>query len=149
MLHGGVKSFGRQAFMNSTLQELTIPSSVTSLGNEVFAQCRLKHMTVPAGVSIPHGAFSFCASLETVEIAEGVLDIGSKAFYRCYNLQEVNIPGSVDWVGKNAFSCCSNLKSVTFGPGPGLDEIEYRAFSDCVRLDNVYIKSDVNFDVFN
>lgn len=68
-----------------SLQEVSIPSSVTSIGDS---------------------AFYGCSSLQEVNILSSVTSIGNYAFSSCHSLQEVSIPSSVTSIGDRAFSVC-------------------------------------------
>ena len=61
------------AFRNCSLEEVTIPESVTALGKDVFADCvSLKKIYIPASVKrISKFAFMGCTSLEQIEVASG------------------------------------------------------------------------------
>ena len=51
----------------------------------------------------------------SVEIPEGVTEIGGLAFRDCSSLESVSIPSSVAEIGEYAFFHCSSLSSVEFG----------------------------------
>ena len=69
-----------------SLQNITIPNSVTSIGDRVFICCR---------------------SLQSVTIPNSVTSIGDEAFCSCRSLQSVTIPNSVTKIGDGAFSGCN------------------------------------------
>ena len=58
---------------------------------------------------IGYEAFSYCRSLTSVVIPEGVTSIGDYAFAVCISLTSVVIPESVTSIGSSAFSNCTNL----------------------------------------
>ena len=49
----------------------------------------------PALKKIPRGAFSYCSSIEKIDIPEGVEVIGEMAFASCDELRTVKIPSTV------------------------------------------------------
>ena len=57
----------------------------------------------------------------SVEIPEGVTEIGDRAFQYCKGLTEVMIPATVKRVGKGAFRHCENLGGCRAGDGCGGD----------------------------
>ena len=101
--------------------------------------------------------------IKSVEIDDGVTNIGEYAFYRHENLrsvtipdsvasiddwafnesrlQEVTIPDSVTFIGNSAFERCVELTSVSIGHG--VTEIGYRAFMSCTSLESVTIPENV------
>ncbi len=73
----GVTSIELGTFYGYTsLESVTIPSSVTSIGES---------------------AFEGCTSLESVTIPSSVTSIGNGAFYDCTNLKKVNIQSIESW----------------------------------------------------
>lgn len=120
-------SFGKNAFLNSTIKNVWFPYGKT------------KDVTINIG----EGAFENCATLETLNFAsytEGytqslIGELGKRSFYRCTNLKELNlsnhkylpiifrnpsifegctslakvklVKNSVLYVGDNAFMACS------------------------------------------
>jgi len=76
----------------NSLENITIPSTVTRIGNDTF-----------------YG----CSSLSNVTISYGVTSIGFRAFMGCTSLESVTIPNSVIGIGKQAFADCSSLASIT------------------------------------
>lgn len=62
-------------------------------------------------------AFKGDLSITTIEIPDGVTEIGNAAFQGCTNLTSVTIPDSVTKIGDSAFYGCSNLTTITIGKG--------------------------------
>jgi hypothetical protein len=54
--------------------------------------------------SIGFGAFSFCSSLESVSIPEGVTLIGESAFYGCNLLSSIVLPAGITKIKMCAFT---------------------------------------------
>lgn len=102
----------------------------------------IKHVIIGDGVTrIGAGAFKYCYSLETVEMADSVLTIGGEAFHACSSLKSISlsqkligidndftfwkctslasirIPASVSYIGNYAFINCTNLREVYFEGG--------------------------------
>ena len=76
----------------TSLESITIPSSVTSIGNYAFADC---------------------TSLNSIEIGANVTTIGSKAFKNCFSITTLILPRSLTTIGDEAFAGCEKLKTVT------------------------------------
>ena len=64
--------------------------------------------------SIGEYAFSYCTSLESIDIPASVTSIGEYAFLNCSNLMSVDIPNSVTSIGAWAFMWCYSLSDVYF-----------------------------------
>lgn len=101
-----------------------------------------------AGIEIPegtteigYGAFSQCASLNSVSIPEGVTKISQYAFLECTSLTSVVIPRSVTTIESDAFASCFALDSLIILPG--VTNIGSGAFSGCTSLTSVVIPNSV------
>ena len=77
----------------------------------------------------------------TVEIEDGVTNIGDYAFYRCENLTGVTIPDSMESIGEQAFWRCSSLTNITIPEN--VTSIGKQAFYDCRSLTGVTILDGV------
>ena len=80
-------------------------------------------------------------TITTVEIQDGITNIGSYAFSIFSQLTSVTIPNSVKEIGESAFSGCSSLISITIPSN--VEEIGKSAFYDCNRLIYVTIPASV------
>ena len=63
--------------------------------------------------NIGDSAFRGCTGLTSVIIGNGVTRIGDSAFYGCTSLTGITIPDSVANIGWGAFSGCTSLTSIT------------------------------------
>ncbi|MCL2703195.1 MAG: immunoglobulin domain-containing protein [Defluviitaleaceae bacterium] len=80
---GNITNIGSGAFIEATsLQSITIPSTVTSIDGGAFAGSGLQSINIPDSVtSIGPGAFRNTLSLGMVVIGENVNNIGHEAFH--------------------------------------------------------------------
>ena len=90
---------------------------------------------------IANYAFSYCDSLQSVEIPNSVTKIGYAGFYYCTNLQSIHIPNTVKEIGASAFSGCYKLESITLPAN--LSIIENRLFEDCNNIKTVFFPDSV------
>ena len=172
----GVTSIGNSAFEGcDSLTTISIPDSVTSIGKSAFDYCSITKATIPtiaisciknsnlkevvitSGEKIPAYAFSFCDSLASVTIGNGVTSIGDSAFSYCKSLTSVTIGDGVTSIGDSAFYDCpitkattptvaisyiknSNLKEAVITSGKNIPAY---AFSNCSKLTRIEISDSV------
>lgn len=92
---------------------------------------------------IGENAFSNCANLEEVNLAEGVTTICPSAFSGCRNLKKLTLPSSLRVIGENAFACCTSLEEVVLPKG--LYCLGNTAFSGCETLKKLKVPLDITF----
>lgn len=86
-------------------------------------------------------AFTECANLTSVSLPSSLLKIGDGAFDDCQKLTKITIPGNVTEIGNYAFRDCVNLTSVSLSTG--LQKIGAYAFYDCAKLASITIPANV------
>jgi hypothetical protein len=92
----------------------TIPNTVVSIYDGAFAGTKLESINMPNGIiEIGGWAFSECMGLISMVLPDQVSYIGTYAFSYCRNLESVTIPMSVTNIANGAFIACDNLKTVT------------------------------------
>lgn len=101
----------------------------------------VKKVSLPNAVYIDNMAFFACWNLQSVQLAEGLLSIGSFAFELCSNLEEITVPQSVAKIGERAFSDCNQLTSVNIPNS--ITRIEDSTFSSCYNLAKVTLPSNL------
>ena len=148
----------------SSLETLTIGSSVTSIGNSAFEGCSgLTAVEIPNSVtSIGSDAFSYCSGLTSIEIPNSVTSIESNAFAACTSIRELIIEDGEKKLTMNGpFDYCnistlylgrtvdglfsfieSSLESLTIGNL--VTSIGDNTFSGCSSLTSVIIPNTVN-----
>lgn len=104
--------------------EVTIKKYLGSGGN-VAVPTTLGGLSVTV---IGSEAFSWCDSLISIIIPEGITSIGDEAFIACFNLVDVVIPEGVTSIGSLAFGGCRALTEVTI-PNT-VTNIHFTAFTD-------------------
>ena len=141
-----VTTLAAWSFVDSRLQSINIPSTVTSMGTYVFARtsqlrevtfssnsaitripnagfqaAAITQITIPASVTVLEGYSLNTSYLEAITFASNsaLVDISNNVFQSA-KLRSIEIPSSVQNIGDNAFSGNSLLTSVTFAPGSSL-----------------------------
>ncbi|MBO5067072.1 MAG: leucine-rich repeat domain-containing protein, partial [Clostridia bacterium] len=149
-----VTSIGFATFEGcSNLQELTLPFVGTikdKLSNAYFGyvfgassysynvKCvpvSLKTVTITGGKYIDTFAFYNCNSLQSINIPDTVVSIGSSAFAYCSSLQSIDVPNSVTSIGYEAFENCSSLTNAVIGNG--VTSIGESVFYGCSSLRSI------------
>ena len=121
------------SFYNCTsLTDVVLPSLITTIGAYAFYHTSITSIDISANVvSIGDGAFTYCTSLESINIEEGnvnycsengVLFNKDKTKLICYpsgkkDVEVYNIPSGVLEISVNAFAYNMNLTTVTIPNG--------------------------------
>ena len=127
VLPSTIKSIREKAFMNHSIESITLNEGLETIGNSAFENSNLKKVVLPASIEkMGFRAFCNCSKLEEVVLKEGITTIGEDAFYRCSSLTNVEIPSSVLVIRRAAFNGTS-IKA--FIPST-VNEIGYGAFKD-------------------
>ncbi len=138
---GWTESIPNNAFSNSCLTSVTIPTSVMSIGNSAFHSCaNLKSITIPNSVtSIGAGAFAY-SGITSITIPDSVTTIGDVAF-AFSQLEEASISNNVTTINDYTFWGCANLSSIIIPKG--VTSIGKWAFRDCTELTSINIPNSV------
>ena len=117
--------------LDSTLESITIPSSVEEIGAYAFSCCDdVKDIDLPTSLKkIGMYAFFNCHELESITIPPSVNEIACYAFAGCNALKSIAIPGNVAAIGASAFECCSELSDLIIEEG--VKSIGPAAFAYC------------------
>ena len=133
-INSNAKIICEGAFANTSIETITIPSSVTKVPRFAFNNCEnLTTVKLEGNVTeIDDYAFSSCDALTDIEIPSSVISIGEEAFFSCDALTDIEIPSSVKAIGKKAFYGCDALTTLTLKEG--LEKIGDDAFASCKVL---------------
>ena len=126
-----------------------VPASLEKVtyNGEIVSPCmfyeipNVKKVSLPNAVYIDNRAFFACWDLQSVQLAKGLLSIGSSAFEQCSNLEEITLPQSVAKIGERAFSDCNQLTSVNIPNS--ITRIEDGTFGCCYNLAKVTLPSNL------
>ena len=136
--------------LNSVVGELVIPAEypygdegetlpIIEIGEYAFEDgLELTSVTIPGTVKTIRGdAFSYCESLESATLLEGVPYVG-EGMFSYTPLTSVSLPQSVDRIGEFAFNGCASLTSITIPSG--VTHIDGYAFFRATALQNIYFE---------
>ena len=165
----GIKSIGHDAFANTNLQELNLPSSLERIGYSViygvtgvtnvnipkglktadvcwnndgpFAGSKVNTVTFESGMTkIPDNMMKNCKELKTVTIPYTVQEIGQYAFDSCSSLEKIEIPRIVKTIGHDAFAH-TNLQELNLPSS--LEKIGYSIIYGVTGVTSVNIPKGV------
>jgi len=98
--------------IRSSVKNITFEGSITSFSTYAFYGMSVENVTIPDSVTyIGFGAFFECYSLKNVTIPDSVKTIGTYAFAKT-NLDSIVIPDSVEFMQGSNFSSNPNLTSI-------------------------------------
>ena len=144
-----VKEIKYQAFTNTGLKKVTIPSSVTEIGEEVFKDCKnLEKVEFANGFNQPLPKYSFwnCTKLKDVKLTGAMQSVGINAFQGCTSLTNMELPDGITIISNGAYQGCRNLRSISLPPST--DYIGTKAFSRCDTLFQITVlKEDPPFAI--
>ena len=148
-----VKAIADNAFKDSNITSITIPSSVISIGNNAFRNCTSLVSLSGVGVGfsvIGDYAFAGCTSLTSASfVMSGCMKtVGEGAFYGCESLTLVSLgtTGTLEIINDYTFYGCRSLTYVGFansGLVPTLKTIGNYAFYGCESLASIAIPTSV------
>lgn len=136
----GITGIGNEVFMNFTsVTAITLPESLKTIGDRAFMNTRMTTLNIPDGVTdIGTNAFKHCIYLDTVNIGKGVTEVGG-CFTECTGLRHINFGENVKKIG--AFSGCTLLGEVNIPAS--VTNIYPQGFDGCSSF------TDINVDAGN
>lgn len=143
----------RNLYLNGNeVTDLTVPDGVTTLDANDFSYLdNLKSLKVHDKVI---GVFESWLirhqSIESVEIGNGITEIGREAFRETPKLSKVTIGSGVKSIGYCAFRGCSNLQSITMPSS--VTELSSYCFAECTSLQSATLSDNITIipsDAFN
>ena len=102
-------------YMAQKLNSAVFSENGVSIGANAFTASSISELVLPSCDTIGGEAFVSCGNLTSVELPNGLTQIGNRAF-RYSGLEEVTIPYTVSYIGSNAFEN-KNLRKVVFSGG--------------------------------
>ncbi len=131
-----VTQFGDSLFAYcSNLQSFSFPKNMTAITPGMFNECALRFITIPDMVtSIGYAAFFGCTELSSVTLPESLTSIGEYAFSGCGELASINLPKSLVSIGEDAFSGCANGSGFNFVIPENVSFVGDRALSPALSI---------------
>lgn len=136
--------FGKNAFRNSGLQNITLPEGLTKLPEYCFDNSKLTELSIPATLkNIQSRAFRYCKQLTSVtfEGEESELHLDERVFQGCEQLQKVKFEGANITFDDAAFEWCKNLSNIHLPEN--LTTIPVLAFSGCTALRSIELPEKI------
>lgn len=141
-IHGKpVTTIGENAFFNTGITSIKLPSSLRTIGKNAFHSCvGLTAITIPNGVTlIDNAAFRGCSNLKNITLADTLQKIGNQAFYQCSSLSAIHFGGELTYIGDWAFAYCTSLPTVTIVGS--VNHVGSNMFYECKSLTACYFES--------
>lgn len=136
----GLTELTVQAFSGcSSLQNITLPDTITVISWGAFGGSNIKSITIPKSVkNIWQIVFENCKNLENVifeeesQLKEVRWGIFSKS-----GLKEIDLPDSIEIKGDSLFYNCSSLKRCKYPNNPMITVIDNNEFYGCSSLETI------------
>lgn len=103
------------AFENSEITSVTIPSNINKIGDNAFSNCESLEsadLSAMTDVTFGNSTFAGCTSLVDVTLPSALTQIPNGMFRGCTALASINLPATVTSISANSFGGCESLKSV-------------------------------------
>lgn len=135
------------AFGNSSLVGIDLPSQMTLIGECAFNLCQsLTHVGMPVTLdSMGESVFGECSNLTSIDIPTNLRVIPEEAFYGCVKLSQITWGNSVAVIDSFAFGGCaftelqlpSTLRSVRMGAFEGYGRGRLRSVVFTAPVDTI------------
>ena len=142
-LSNGLKTIEDYAFYESRIKKISFPSTLKKIGYRAFSNSdSLDNVTIPTSVTqISSWAFAECGGLKSLKIkGSSKLVLGRNVFESCSSLKKVKLPVVKSSSG-GTFENCTGLKKVTISKD--VKKIYKKDFADCPNLNKITIPATV------
>lgn len=118
LLPASLTQTGYGAFKECTaLASVTLPAALAEVGDRAFEDCRsltaIQFASEGALTRIGNWAFYNCHQLQTLQLPEGVEEVGLAAFYGCSYLEDIELPSTLRSIGDHAFAHNTKARKMT------------------------------------
>lgn len=117
---------------------------VVKIDDWAFTGCNITSIQLSEGLQeIGQNAFSDCKSLKEIVIPNSISTIANFAFLNCENLNIVNLPNTLIYLGISSFGNCSKLKLQNEQLPSLLDRIYFGTFKYCWAIKRIVIPNTI------
>lgn len=129
ILPNDVTSIGEKAFYSSPISTINL-ENISTIGHQAFAKSSLESVTLSSSLtSIGISAFEE-SSIESLDLSDcRITIIPSSMCTNCHNLNYVRLPNTVARIEAYAFQNCDSLSSFIFSESQSLTYIGFSAFN--------------------
>ena len=162
-----VTSIGKDAFYNTNITSIKIPSTIKTMKGQCFETNSLTKVYYEGTIEdwcniefLSNGGFVGCVSpmyrakefymldnnnnwyeVKEIEIPNTITEIGKYQFFGFRNISSIKIPNSITSIGEYAFYNCTSLESITIPNS--VTSIGSYAFDNCTSLVSIEIPNSV------
>lgn len=143
---GTFTMIGSQAFEDTVLTSIAIPSSVTALNPSTFLNCKSLVTVTFSGTSvvasIGDNCFAFDSALKNIQLPLSCSSVGDSSFKNCILLERFLFPKSVAsfTIGVSAFDGCEKMGFIFFSTS--VTSVGTYAFRGCTN-GKAYFAGDI------
>lgn len=115
VLPESVEEICEYAFVNSSVEKITLSKNIRKIGNGAFDSCLYLEKVVTNEKLEEIGSFAFagCQALKEFTVTEKVKTIGGGAFARCEGLEKLTFTSSKTEIGESICDSCSNTLEIS------------------------------------
>ena len=143
----GVEVIGSNAFHNSRISELFLPSTLKVIESDAFSNCSFLSgsLDLPEGLrTIGHGAFYSCSFSGVLSLPSSLESIGTGAFEGCHYFSGVlRIPDKIKRIEANTFHWDDGFTGLILPDG--ITYIGVSAFHDCRFKGELHLPANLLF----
>lgn len=99
-----------------------------------FERSGIVSISLPKIISIGSNAFSYCESLESIQLGSNLSELGEGAFSGCRRLKQINSLGRISTIDWGVFNGCASLNYINLS---GIHSIGDFAFASCDSLESI------------
>ena len=130
---------------DSILESIILPEGLRIISQDAFNDSSLKEIVLPSTLeTIASSAFYSCDDLASVKFPEGIKRINAMAFNSNRSLTDVTLPASLTSIGERLFQSSSKLARAVVEEG--ITSLSQAVFDNCVKLACVYLPASLNSD---